>query len=270
MPKWNAEEYHKSSSQQKKWALELLAKLELKGNERVLDVGCGDGKITAVISQHVPHGSALGVDNSKSMVAFAQKNFPQATFPNLSFQLCDAAALHFKNEFDVLVSFSALHWVHDHAAALRGMQAGLKPHGKILLSFGGKGNAEGVEEAAQKVISQKKWRGYFKKFIFPWKFYSVEEYRKFLLAAGFHEKHLMLAPKDMVHAGKEGLKSWLRATHGLPYKTMLPENLHEMFVDEVAKEYLNLYPLDKDANAHVLMIRLEVEAVMLISQNATK
>ncbi len=260
MPTWDAEDYHKSSSQQQKWALELLAKLELKGNERALDVGCGDGKITAVISQHVPHGSVLGTDNSESMIKFAKKNFPQSTFPNLSFQLCDAAALHFKNEFDVLVSFSALHWVHDHAAALRGMHASLKSHGIILLSFGGKGNAEGVEEAARKVISQKQWQGYFKKFNFPWKFYSVEEYRKFLRTAGFHEKHLALAPKDMTHAGKEGFKSWLRTTHGLPYKAMLLEKLHESFIDEVASEYLNLYPLDENGNAHVLMVRLEVEA----------
>lgn len=260
MPTWDAEDYHKSSSQQKKWALELLAKLKLKGNERVLDVGCGDGKITAVISQHVPHGSVLGVDNSESMIAFAQKNFPVSTFPNLSFQVCDAEKLFFNSEFDAIVSFSALHWVHDHAAALRGMHASLKSHGIILLSFGGKGNAEGVQEAVKKVILQKKWRGYFKKFVFPWKFYSVEGYRKILRAAGFHEKHLALVPKDMVHHGKEGLKSWLRTTHGLPYKAMLPENLHESFIDEVASEYLNLYPLDENGNTHVLMVRLEVEA----------
>ncbi len=261
MPNWDAEEYHKSSSQQQKWALELLTKLELKGNERVLDVGCGDGKITAVISQHVPHGSVLGVDNSESMVAFAKKNFPQATFPNLSFQLCDAAALPYKNEFDALVSFSALHWVHDHASALRGMYSSLKPHGKTLLSFGGKGNAEGVEDAAQKIISQKKWRGYFKKFVFPWKFYGVAEYRTFLRAAGFHEKHLALVPKDMVHQGKEGFKSWLRTTHSLPYAEKLPQDLRENFIEDAANAYVRQFPEDKEGFVHVKMVRLEVEAV---------
>lgn len=264
MPKWNAEEYHKSSSQQQKWAIELIAKLELKGNERVLDVGCGDGKITALISSHVPHGSVLGVDNSESMVEFAQKNFPQATFPNLSFKRCDAAALPYSNGFDVLVSFSALHWVHDHEAALRGMYSSLKPHGKILLSFGGKGNAEGVEKAARKIISWKKWRGYFKEFIFPWKFYSADEYENLLKKAGFKITRLELVPKDMIHPGKEGFKSWLRTTHGLPYKALLPSDLHETFIDAVAAEYLTLYPLDNVGSAHVLMLRLEVEAVKIV------
>lgn len=261
MPQWDAEEYHKSSSQQQKWALELLARLELKGNERVLDVGCGDGKITAVISQHVPHGSVLGVDNSESMVAFSQKNFPQAAFPNLSFQLCDAAALPYKNEFDALVSFSALHWVHDHPAALRGMHAGLKPRGKILLSFGGKGNAEGVEKAAQKVIKQKKWRDYFKEFVFPWKFYSADEYKNLLKKAGFKITRLELVPKDMTHAGKEGFKSWLRTTHSLPYVEKLPQNLYENFIEDVGSAYVKLYPEDKEGFVHVKMVRLEAEAI---------
>lgn len=263
MPQWDAEDYHKSSSQQKKWALELLSRLELKGNERVLDVGCGDGKITAVISQHVPHGSVLGVDNSESMIKFAQKNFTQATFPNLSFQTCDAEKLPFQNEFDVLVSFSALHWVHDHKAVLRGMHESLKPHGKILLSFGGKGNADGVEEAVQSVISQKKWRGFFKKFTFPWKFYDVEAYRKFLRDSGFFEKHLALVQKDMTHAGKEGFKSWLRTTHSLSYVEKLPREKHESFIEDVGSAYVKLFAEDKDGRVHVKMIRLEVEAVSL-------
>lgn len=260
MPQWDAEDYHRSSSQQKKWALELLVKLKLKGNERVLDVGCGDGKITAVISQHVSHGSVLGMDNSESMIAFAQKNFPQSTFPNLSFQVCDAEKLFFNNEFDVIVSFSALHWMHNHKAVLRGMHASLKSHGIILLSFGGKGNVEGVEEAAKKIISQQSWRDYFKKFNFPWKFYSVEDYRKFLRDAGFNEKHLVLVPKDMTHTGKEGFKSWLRTTHSLPYAEKLPQNLHENFIEDVASAYVQLFPEDKDGFVHIKMVRLEVEA----------
>jgi SAM-dependent methyltransferase len=76
MHKWNPEVYEKSSSTQKKWAEEVISKIQIKGNERVLDIGCGDGKITAYIASLVPEGSVVGIDNSAEMISFAQSKFP--------------------------------------------------------------------------------------------------------------------------------------------------------------------------------------------------
>ncbi len=76
MSKWNAEDYHKNSANQQKWALELIAKLVIQGNEIILDIGCGDGKITAEIANHVPNGLVLGIDSSQEMIGFAQTKFP--------------------------------------------------------------------------------------------------------------------------------------------------------------------------------------------------
>src|SRR6185295_10322256 len=75
MTEWHASDYHRHSGLQKAMAEEQLSLLTFGGDERVLDVGCGDGKITAAIAARVPHGSVLGVDPSRDMVAFASSHF---------------------------------------------------------------------------------------------------------------------------------------------------------------------------------------------------
>ena len=75
MDKWNPEDYHHNSSVQLSWARELITKLDLKGDERILDIGCGDGKITASIASTAPNGSVLGIDSSHEMISFAESKF---------------------------------------------------------------------------------------------------------------------------------------------------------------------------------------------------
>ncbi len=118
MTEWNAAEYYRRSSLQEAMAQEVLALLDLKGSERILDVGCGDGKITAEIASRSPKGSVVGVDPSRDMIGFAQSHFGAGTRPNLRFEVADARWLPFKNEFDLVVSFNALHWIPEQDAAL--------------------------------------------------------------------------------------------------------------------------------------------------------
>jgi trans-aconitate 2-methyltransferase len=87
---WNAADYAAHSNVQQTWARELIAQLHLRGDEHVLDVGCGDGKVTAEIAQAVPRGFVTGIDASPQMIAFAQKTFPPKKNPNLAFRVCDA------------------------------------------------------------------------------------------------------------------------------------------------------------------------------------
>ena len=132
MSEWNADEYHRISALQKAMADERLASLTLKGSERILDIGCGDGKITAAVARRVPHGSVLGIDASREMIAFASSNFLQ---DNLHFENVDVRALTRRDEFDLILSFNALHWVVDQAAALRTIHTALKPTGRAILQF---------------------------------------------------------------------------------------------------------------------------------------
>src|SRR3954465_4980742 len=119
MAEWNAGEYNRHSSLQAALAEEQLGRLTLDGTERVLDVSCGDGKITAEIAARVPRGFVLGVDPSQNMIAFATGHFGPPTRPNLRFEGADARRLTFRHEFDRVFSFNALHWVPEQGAALR-------------------------------------------------------------------------------------------------------------------------------------------------------
>jgi trans-aconitate 2-methyltransferase len=111
---WNADDYAKHSSSQYKWAQELIPKLKLSGSEALLDIGCGDGKITAVLAKSLPHGCIVGIDSSENMVTLAQHTFPPDAYPNLSFQRMDARALTFQEKFDHVFSNAALHWITDY------------------------------------------------------------------------------------------------------------------------------------------------------------
>ena len=173
MYKWNAEDYHKSSAEQQKWARELILKLALKGSERVLDIGCGDGKVTAETAEKLPNGSVLGIDNSEEMISFARDNFSSKINPNLAFQLMDARNMNFISEFDVVFSTTTLHWVINHLSVLKGIKRSLKPGGMVLLQMAGKGNAIKILEVLETIVNSKKWHRYFTDFVFPWAFFSV-------------------------------------------------------------------------------------------------
>ena len=140
--KWDAREYEKHSQGQLKWARELIEKLSLKGTENVLDLGCGDGKVTADISKIVSEGSIIGIDNSAEMIKLAKDRHSEAIYPNLSFQEMDAVNLIFNDRFDLIFSNAVLHWVKDHKAVIKGMFKSLKKGGRVILQMGGKGNAD--------------------------------------------------------------------------------------------------------------------------------
>src|ERR1039457_7098053 len=110
---WNAAEYAANSAVQQTWARELIAQLHLRGDEHVLDVGCGDGKVTAEIAHAVLRGSVVGVDASPHMIEFAQNTFPAKKNPNLEFHVMDARKIRFAQPFDLVFSNAALHWVDD-------------------------------------------------------------------------------------------------------------------------------------------------------------
>lgn len=259
MYKWNAEDYHKNSANQQRWAREVIAKLKLKGNERVLDIGCGDGKITAEIASYLPNGSVLGVDISPEMSDFANKKFPSSNYPNLSFQCQDATKLNFNNEFDAIVSFSCLHWITDHTPVLEGIKKSLKPSGRILMKFGGKNALDALINGANEVMAREKWSQYFQGFTIPFGFYDPDEYKDLLKSVGLTVNFVESTPSEMVHAGKEGLKGFIRSTW-VPLTNRIPENLLPDFVDELAEIYIESYPLDSAGLIHIPLKRLEVDA----------
>jgi len=256
---WNAKDYEKNSQAQQKWARELIATLKLTGSENILDLGCGDGKVTAELARLVADGSVVGVDNSRQMIELAKEKYSPNRHPNLLFQVMDASALSFEGCFDVVFSNAALHWVKNHQPVIAGLYKSLRVGGKILLRMGGKGDAAGIISTMNDVKAAAKWAQYFTEFEFPFTFLGVDDYQALLKEAGFSINRVELIPKDMMHDGKSGLEGWIRTTW-LPYTERIPTENKEIFIEEVSASYLAKVPLDAAGKAHVAMVMIEVEA----------
>ena len=257
--RWDAAEYARNSAAQLGWALELIAKLGLTGTESVLDIGCGDGKVTAEIARRVPRGRVTGVDSSPEMIALARSSFPPSGIPNLGFQLGDARALDFDGIFDIVFSSATLHWVKEHGPVLNGAARSLKRGGRILFQMGGRGNGAEVFEVAGRMTEDPRWSRWFTGFESPWGFYGPEEYEPWCREAGLRPVRIELLPRTMLQKGAKGLAGWIRTTW-MPYTERLPEDRREAFIREVVDRYLEGHPPDRDGNVGVAMVRLEVEA----------
>jgi len=256
---WNAQDYSKNSQNQFQWAQELIPKLQLKGNETLIDIGCGNGKITAELARCLPKGKVIGIDSNKEMIRLSQQDYTTKNYPNLSFQIMDARNLTFQSEFDLAFSNAALHWIIDQKNVLQGVKQSLKSDGRLLFQMAGKGNAKEVMDIIEQLMPAEPWKQYFQGMKFPYGFFDVNEYDTFLKQAGLVSDKIELFPKDMKHQGAEGLAGWVRTTW-LPFTDKLPEAFKAKFVAEIVNRYLKDHPIDAEGMVHVGMTRLEVHA----------
>ncbi len=258
--RWNPDDYMKHSSAQQQWAQGLIAKLELYGHERLLDIGCGDGKVTAEIAAVLPDGSVTGIDSSEEMIAHCMDRFPHELHPSIRFIVMDALDLRFDSEFDIVFSNAALHWVIDHGRVLAGIKRALRPGGRMLIQMAGKGNAADVFAVCDGMLAERRWGEFFEGFTFPYGFYDTDEYRLWLSQAGLMERRIGHFEKTMTQQGRDGLASWIRTTW-LPYTERIPEELRSAFIFEIADRYIERFPPGPDGAVSVRMMRLEVEAI---------
>ena len=256
---WNPEDYAKNSDAQLKWAQELRKNIDLSRYRSVLDVGCGDGKITADFAATVQLSKVLGVDSSPAMIAYAANKYPTSQYSNLSFSCMDARQLEFQHEFDLIFSNATLHWVDNHQAFLKGANSTLQDGGRLIISCGGEGNAAQILKTFAELTNQKLWKVFFNDFYNPYFFYGIEDYQEWLEKSNFAVERLELVPKDMTHQGREGLASWIRTTW-MPFTKSVPKDKREDFISQFVDLYLAKYPLDSQGLAHVSMVRLEVDA----------
>ena len=255
---WNAKDYAKQSTAQLRWAKELIEKMAISGHESILDVGCGDGKITAILADAVSSGSIIGTDLSQEMIdqaIVAHDNNHQ----NLSFQTMDAIKITFDNQFDIIFSNSTLHWVKDHELVLRGMYKALRQGGVIFLRFGGKGTLDSFQPMVDAMLIDPKWATSFESYQQLWWLYDDVVYTQWLKEQGFTPKSVLLIPSDMTYDERSGLEGWVRTTWH-PYLNCLPEERKEEFITELVDRYMAYNSYTPEDKIRVKMIRLEVIA----------
>ncbi len=267
MDKWDPADYYKHSYPQYAFALGLVERLKLLGNERILDIGCGDGKITAELAARVSHGSVLGIDASADMIAFAQNMFPPSVHTNLSFRYGDAAKLTFSQEFDVVVSFACLHWTEDLAMVLQGIKQSLVPGGRFAAQLMVKRlttkerSGSPLHQARREVMGRPAWRAYFRGFKKQGTVYRADEYERMLREAGFNPCRVEFVAQDVTHPGTDALKGCARATWHR-YTSRIPAKHRDAFLDEVVQRFTELYPPDRGGQIHIRMKILEIEATV--------
>ena len=236
MTEWNASDYASQSSVQEAMAHEQLARLELAGSERVLDVGCGDGKVTARIAARVPRGSVLGIDPSRNMIAFAAERFPAADITNLRFEVGDARTLPYRAEFDLAVSFFALHWVRDQEAALRSIRSALRPGGRAHFCFIPDGPRRSVEDTLEDARQSPRWAGYFAGFHKPVVHFTPDEYRDLAERNGFRVVRIDREERTWDYREEAGFAGFVRATF-VEWTRLVPEADKAAFVADVLARY---------------------------------
>jgi trans-aconitate 2-methyltransferase len=201
---FDGEKYMAASHHQKEWGVKLIEELHLRGDERVIDLGCGDGVLTHLIAQRVDHGSVLGVDSSPSMIATAKK----LERNNLKFVLMDIQDLNFRDEFDVFFSNSALHWVRDHDRLLDNVLNGLRDGGRVRFNFAGDGNCSNFFTVVREVMALPRFHPYFEAAPWPWFMPAPAEYEALVLRKGFTTYHTWTENADRYFT-KDELVRWI-------------------------------------------------------------
>ncbi len=265
MTEWHASDYRRQSSLQQAMAEEQLRGLTLDGGERVLDVGCGDGRITAEIAARLPRGSVLGVDPSHDMIAFASSHIGSPAPANLRFEVADARRLTYRDEFDLVVSFNALHWVPEQSAALGSIRAALKPGGRSLLRMVPAGQRESLEDVIEEVRQRARWADHFAGFRQPYVHFTPDEYRALAKRAGLRVTRLVVEDKAWDFKTRPAFMAFARATF-VEWIQHLPEGEWNAFITDVLDRYQSV-AADSPQEANTFKFyQMEVELTPLPGQ----
>jgi trans-aconitate 2-methyltransferase len=218
---WNSDLYQSSHSFVWQYGRDLLVLLNAQPGERILDVGCGTGQLTSEITQF--GAEVVGIDSSPDMIATARKNFPQ-----LRFEVADVTALDFANEFDVVVSNAALHWVRDQPSAIASIARALKPRGRLVFEMGGRGNLQHLLDAVYQALRALGVAN--PEQLLPWSFPSIGEYAPLLEANGLEVDFAVLFDRSTIlEGGDRGLKLWLEMFGRFALEAIAPEQRKEFF-----------------------------------------
>ena len=223
---WDAASYDRISDPQFGWALEQLERLPLRGDEVVLDAGCGSGRVTAVLADQVPRGRVYGVDVAPSMVEHARAVLGERA--TLSCQ--DLVELELPEPVDAVFSNATFHWIHDHDALFAALHRSMKPGGRLVAQCGGRGNIDAFRTIAHEVAAEEPFAPFFVGWRRPWNYATADDTDARLRAAGFVEVSCWLEPKSVTPADP---RAFVQTVCLVRHLDPLPDQLRDPFIDAV-------------------------------------
>ena len=236
---WDAQTYDRVSDPQFGWGLEVLERLDLDGDEEVIDAGCGTGRVTEYLLDRIPRGTVIGVDGSQDMVDLAGERFGgqdrvaliHSDLLELTPELLDRNGC--PAEVDVVFSTATFHWIPDHELLFQRIFGVLRPGGRLHAQCGGAGNVARHAAAIVTVASRSEYAQHFDGMTVMWNFATPEETEDRLHAAGFENVSCSLEQKP-VEPGDP--RAFTRASTLGPHLARLPESRREGFIDAILEE----------------------------------
>src|SRR5262245_17222690 len=210
-PSWNPDLYDKSHSFVWKFGAALLELLQPKPGERILDLGCGTGPLTAQIA--AAGAEVVGIDSSSDMIEQARRSFP-----HLQFEVADARTFALAGKFDAVFSNAVLHWVKEPEQAVSRIRAALKRGGRFVAEFGGKGNTQKLADGLRRQAVAFGISDYE----VPWYYPGIAEYSGILERHGFEVKFATLFDRPTALEGEDGLRKWFEMFGGSLLERLSP------------------------------------------------
>jgi trans-aconitate 2-methyltransferase len=243
---WDAETYDAVSDPQFSWGMEVLDRLELRGDETVVDAGCGSGRVTAELARKVPRGQVIAVDGSEAMIAKARERLGE----DATYVLADLPQLELKEPVDLVFSTATFHWIADHDRLFARLRAALRRGGRLVAQCGGEGNVAAHAKAIAAVAARPEFADHFREASGIWNFAAAEETEFRLRGAGFSDARCWLEPRPV--RPEQPLEFISTVTLG-PLLDQLPSEQRRPFAEAVLAESEQPLVLD--------YVRLNIEAV---------
>jgi trans-aconitate 2-methyltransferase len=244
---WHGATYDRLSTPMEAMGREVLERLQLEGDETVIDAGCGSGRVTEALLARVPRGRVIGVDASASMIAAARERLGD----RVELHVADLATFDLGIQADAILSTATFHWIADHDALFARLRAHLRPGGLLVAQCGGHLNIASVHAAARATMAIEPYAQYFEGWRGPWNFATPEDTERRLKAAGFAEARAWLMERPVT---PDDPHAYLTEINLGAHLQRVPAELHAAFVDEVI-ERLAGAPITID------YVRLNIDAV---------
>ena len=254
MPDWNAKQYSQNSLLQYNAFMSLFLQYPLVGNEAVLDIGCGDGKISLEIAKKVPEGTVIGIDTSIDMLSFAKSH---CIHKNVTFEYYDAEnLLSYHKSFDLIVSSFCLQWVKNKKTVFEGIKKCLRPSGKFILIIPIKNSV--TAQIRKQMLEKVFWKNFFSHYIDPTVHGDDLNYYQYAISANLHihtyEESTVTYYFDTIEAIRDFFTAITLHLAQLP-----SEHLKTQFMDEFMKRYIKEVPTNKEKGypvtfTHIILV----------------